>query len=178
MLGGNLYDYLREHHNNLKLSQLLKFALDVSEGMEYLHHNNIIHRDLKTANLLLDSENVSRFVINELHLLLATLLFSCYLLISIHLILFCLLRLWKLLISALLDSNLKGALWHKRLGRINGWHQRYALHVLIYHFSKKGVLWACKITTLKRKRYVLKTTAQSMNFGSTSSFVCNFSSSM
>lgn len=76
MPGGSLYEYLREHHNKLKLSQLLKFALDVSEGMEYLHHKDIIHRDLKTANLLLDRENVSHFVIDELQLLLVTLLSS------------------------------------------------------------------------------------------------------
>ncbi|KAK9167122.1 hypothetical protein Scep_002313 [Stephania cephalantha] len=34
------------------------FAIDVCEGMEYLHQNNIIHRDLKTANLLMDVDHV------------------------------------------------------------------------------------------------------------------------
>ncbi|KAK4800741.1 hypothetical protein SAY86_021228 [Trapa natans] len=57
MSEGSLYDYIRMHHESLKLSQLLKFALDISKGMQYLHHNNIIHRDLKTANLLMDKEN-------------------------------------------------------------------------------------------------------------------------
>ena len=58
MTGGSLYDYLHKYHNVLELSQLLKFAIDVCKGMEYLHGNNIIHRDLKTANLLMDTHNV------------------------------------------------------------------------------------------------------------------------
>ncbi|KAK6938291.1 Serine-threonine/tyrosine-protein kinase, catalytic domain, partial [Dillenia turbinata] len=58
MPGGSLYDYLHKNRNVLKLSQLLKFAIDVSKGMEYLHQHKIIHRDLKTANLLMDTHNV------------------------------------------------------------------------------------------------------------------------
>ncbi|KAK7279851.1 hypothetical protein RJT34_24910 [Clitoria ternatea] len=58
MPGGSLYDYLHKNRNVLELSQLLKFAIDVCKGMEYLHQKNIIHRDLKTANLLMDTHNV------------------------------------------------------------------------------------------------------------------------
>ncbi|XP_065848247.1 serine/threonine-protein kinase STY8-like isoform X2 [Euphorbia lathyris] len=58
MPGGSLYDYLHKNRSVLKLPQLLKFAIDVCKGMEYLHRNNIIHRDLKTANLLMDTHNV------------------------------------------------------------------------------------------------------------------------
>lgn len=58
MPGGNLYNYLHKNCNVLKFSQLLKFAIDICKGMEYLHQNNIIHRDLKTANLLMDTHNV------------------------------------------------------------------------------------------------------------------------
>ncbi|KAI4348072.1 hypothetical protein L6164_008833 [Bauhinia variegata] len=58
MPGGSLYDYLHKNHNVLELSLLLKFAIDVCKGMEYLHKNNIVHRDLKTANLLMDTQNV------------------------------------------------------------------------------------------------------------------------
>ncbi|XP_047342126.1 serine/threonine-protein kinase STY46-like isoform X2 [Impatiens glandulifera] len=56
--GGSLYEYLHKNHIILKLPQLVKFAIDVCRGMEYLHQNNIIHRDLKTANLLMDYNGV------------------------------------------------------------------------------------------------------------------------
>lgn len=55
---GSLYEYLHKNHLGLKLPQLLKFAIDVCKGMEYLHQKNVIHRDLKTANLLMDTSNV------------------------------------------------------------------------------------------------------------------------
>ncbi|KAH1113298.1 hypothetical protein J1N35_006676 [Gossypium stocksii] len=58
MARGSLYDYLHQQRGVFKLPSLLKVALDVSKGMNYLHQNNIIHRDLKTANLLMDENQV------------------------------------------------------------------------------------------------------------------------
>ncbi|XP_030522735.1 serine/threonine-protein kinase STY46-like isoform X1 [Rhodamnia argentea] len=54
MSGGSVYDYLHKQRGVFKLPTLLKVAIDVSKGMNYLHQNNIIHRDLKAANLLMD----------------------------------------------------------------------------------------------------------------------------
>ncbi|XP_020115320.1 serine/threonine-protein kinase STY46 [Ananas comosus] len=58
MSGGSVYDYLHKHKGVFKLPALLRVAIDVSKGMNYLHQNNIIHRDLKAANLLMDENEV------------------------------------------------------------------------------------------------------------------------
>ncbi|KAL9231866.1 hypothetical protein vseg_007032 [Gypsophila vaccaria] len=58
MSGGSLYDYLHKHKGTFKLPSVIKVAIDVSKGMNYLHQNNIIHRDLKAANLLMDENEV------------------------------------------------------------------------------------------------------------------------
>lgn len=60
MSRGSLYDFLHKQRGVFKLPSLLKVAIDVSKGMNYLHQNNIIHRDLKTANLLMDENEVRR----------------------------------------------------------------------------------------------------------------------
>ncbi|KAL8228348.1 hypothetical protein R6Q57_015932 [Mikania cordata] len=58
MSGGSVYDYLHKQKGTFKLPILLKVASDISKGMNYLHQNNIIHRDLKAANLLMDENDV------------------------------------------------------------------------------------------------------------------------
>ncbi|VAI29622.1 unnamed protein product [Triticum turgidum subsp. durum] len=58
MSGGSLYDYVHKQRNVVDLPTLLKFACDICRGMCYLHQRGIIHRDLKTANLLMDKDHV------------------------------------------------------------------------------------------------------------------------
>ncbi|XP_071902200.1 serine/threonine/tyrosine-protein kinase HT1-like isoform X2 [Coffea arabica] len=41
---------------SLPLNLVLKLALDIAHGMEYLHAQGILHRDLKSENLLLDED--------------------------------------------------------------------------------------------------------------------------
>ncbi|VFQ60404.1 unnamed protein product [Cuscuta campestris] len=58
MPGGSVHDFLRKQKGVFNLQGMLKVAIDVSKGMSYVHGNKIIHRDLKTANLLLDENMV------------------------------------------------------------------------------------------------------------------------
>ena len=61
MAKGSLYKFLHEQKGVFKLPCLIKVAVDVSKGMNYLHQNNIIHKDLKAATLLMD-ENEEHFL--------------------------------------------------------------------------------------------------------------------
>lgn len=58
MTGGSVYDFLHNQKGHFDVPAVLKIAILVSKGMNYLHENNIIHRDLKSANLLMDENGI------------------------------------------------------------------------------------------------------------------------
>uniref|UniRef100_A0A0D9WYQ8 Protein kinase domain-containing protein n=1 Tax=Leersia perrieri TaxID=77586 RepID=A0A0D9WYQ8_9ORYZ len=58
MRGGSVFDFLYNFRGTFQLPDVLRIASDVSKGMNYLHQINIVHRDLKTANLLMDDQVV------------------------------------------------------------------------------------------------------------------------
>ncbi|KAM9385623.1 megakaryocyte-associated tyrosine-protein kinase [Pholidichthys leucotaenia] len=61
MTKGNLVNFLRTRGRSVvNLPQLLRFSLDVSEGMEYLESKKLIHRDLAARNVLVSDEDVAK----------------------------------------------------------------------------------------------------------------------
>lgn len=57
MHGGSMLSFLHKHAP-LRLSQIVKYSTGVALGLDYLHKINIVHRDVKTANLLMDENDV------------------------------------------------------------------------------------------------------------------------
>ena len=58
MQNGELLSYLCNEQNDLRVSHLLRFGLDVAKGMQYLSTKKFVHRDLAARNCLLD-ENLT-----------------------------------------------------------------------------------------------------------------------
>ncbi|KAJ8408254.1 hypothetical protein AAFF_G00256680 [Aldrovandia affinis] len=61
MAKGNLVNFLRTRGRSvIDTTQLLHFALDVCEGMEYLESKKLVHRDLAARNVLVSSDGVAK----------------------------------------------------------------------------------------------------------------------
>jgi hypothetical protein len=50
--GGNLEQYITAKKNNFPMDERKEIATEIVNGLSYLHYSKIVHRDLKTANLV------------------------------------------------------------------------------------------------------------------------------
>ena len=53
--GGNLAEYV-QLHKQIQLFEILGWLRDVASALDYAHHQNVIHRDIKLENILLDAD--------------------------------------------------------------------------------------------------------------------------
>ncbi|CDF38666.1 Serine/threonine protein kinase (fragment), partial [Chondrus crispus] len=56
MSRGTLFDVLHQSQMRVPWSMRKKFAMDTCRGMRYLHDSKLLHRDLKSSNLMLDKD--------------------------------------------------------------------------------------------------------------------------
>lgn len=57
---GSLYDVLLKTENQLSWDLKYNISIDIASGLAFMHERNIIHRDIKGQNILLDANHVAK----------------------------------------------------------------------------------------------------------------------
>lgn len=53
---GSLYDYIHSGTNDVDFQQAMSWGKQIAYGMEHLHGHHIVHRDLKSGNVLISED--------------------------------------------------------------------------------------------------------------------------
>ncbi|OWF55869.1 serine/threonine-protein kinase nekl-2-like [Mizuhopecten yessoensis] len=56
--GGTLHSYIRELNEGMPEDMFLCFVEQIAQGLKYLHKKKIMHRDIKTKNILMSRGNI------------------------------------------------------------------------------------------------------------------------
>ena len=66
MDGGTLFNYIDTNIiiNAQEIIKRLNLALDISKGLEYIHDNDILHKDINASNVLLNNNHTSAKICN------------------------------------------------------------------------------------------------------------------
>lgn len=65
MKGGSIFRIIYEDKEVLSFEQCFQWMKDMAEGMEFLHSKNVVHGDLKSANVLISNDDRKTAKLND-----------------------------------------------------------------------------------------------------------------
>lgn len=62
---GELFKYMQRRHGRITEPEVRRIMITIVKGMQYLHNNGIIHRDLKLSNILITNDYECVYYISD-----------------------------------------------------------------------------------------------------------------